>query len=513
MIFRDATVGTLGQAAVSNGLASFSSSTLPAGSYSITAIYSGDSFDAPSTSSVVLTKISVATTTTTLGAVPTSISYATPLTLTANVSPATATGTIAFTDTGGSTLGTAILGNGKATLTLGILAGGAHTMRAVYSGDPLDGASTSVAVQTTVTPNPTSTSLGLALASVPVGTPVIFNIKVASPLTSSPSGTVTVRSGGTTLASGTLTNSAPGVAYATLSASSTALGLGTFPITASYAGDLADAASETSAAPALSFTLLPIPVTLAFTMSATQIPAQAPVTLAAKMTAAGSTPTGSISFFQNGTLIAAVPVTLGGAASTVLKGLAIGGYKITASFTPTGLFGSATAAAQDLTVSPPISIALTPSSITGGPASTQTSTLVITPLFGFASTVQGTCQPSVSWVTCSIDPVPAISSAAPVSSTVHISIAANTLAANHPESSARSILLVLLVPVLVLGRRGRRRLPELAAVVIAVASLGYLTGCAEGGTFGNVPAGTHTVQIDVIAGGATFTTTLTVNVT
>ncbi len=514
--FRNTTTGssqTLGQSLIANGVATFTSTTLPVGSYTITAVYSGDTFNAPSTSPAITTQIILAPTTTTLAPLPASLLYAAPTTVTATVTPSTATGQITFTDTNGSSLGTALLTNGTATLILPTIPAGSHTLHAVYSGDPLDAPSTSAAVLATIAANPTTTTLILAQQSVVIGAPVTFNLRVTSALTTSPTGTVTIRSGAITLASGPLSNSAPGTAYATLSANSTTLGLGAFPLTASYSGDLGDAPSSTSA---LTITVLPIPTTLAFTISATQIPAQAPVTLAATITASGQTPIGAISFSQNNTLIATVPVTAAtsgtATASAILKGLAIGGYAITATFTPTGLFAPASALAQDLTVSPPISIALTPSAISEGPSSSQTSTLVVTPLFGFNSTVAATCQPSVTWVTCAIDSVPAITGSAAVSSLVHITVAANTLTASaHPTAPAAAILLLLL-PLLATPRT-RRRLPALALFLLTLTALASISGCAEGGTFGNVPAGTHTVGINVIAGGATFTTTLTVNVT
>jgi hypothetical protein len=54
--------------------------------------------------------------------------------LTANVTPATATGTVTFKD-GSSTLGSGNLTNGSASLTLSSLPAGQHTLTAAYSGD------------------------------------------------------------------------------------------------------------------------------------------------------------------------------------------------------------------------------------------------------------------------------------------------------------------------------------------------------------------------------------------
>lgn len=60
--------------------------------------------------------------------------YGTPVTFTATVSPAAATGTVTFRD-GGTAIGTGTLnGAGVATFTTTLLAVGAHTITAVYGG-------------------------------------------------------------------------------------------------------------------------------------------------------------------------------------------------------------------------------------------------------------------------------------------------------------------------------------------------------------------------------------------
>lgn len=507
VLFRDASTGTLGQTTFTNGTATFTLSSLPAGTYNITATYSGDTFDTPSTSAAVSTHITLAPTVLTLAPLPASVPYATPLALTATVSLISATGQITFADTNATPIGTAILTNGTAVLKLSTLTVGPHTLHAAYSGDPNNAPSTAAATLTVV-PDPTSTILTLALANVPVGNPIAFNVRVTTAPNPTAGGTITIRSGATTLASGPLVNSAAGLGYATLSVSSTTLGPGTFPMTAFYSGDPNDAPSNTSAT-SLNVTILPIPTSVALTLSATQIPAGAPITLSAAVTSAAQLPPGTVSFYQNAKLIATVPLTASATASTVLSGLAIGGYHITATYNPTGLFATSSTPEQDLTVSPPISIALTPSALSGGPASTHASTLIVTPLFGFSSSIQAQCQPSVTWITCTIDPVPSITSTAPVSSAVHIAIAANTLAASTTPTS--TVFLAVLLPLLALGKR--RHLPRLCVLLLTSALAATLIGCAEGGTFGNTPPGTHTVQINVIAGGATFATTLTVNVT
>jgi hypothetical protein len=71
-----------------------------------------------------------------------------------------------------------------------------------------------------------------------------------------------------------------------------------------------------------------------------------------------------------------------------------------------------------------------------------------------------------------------------------------------------TISLALLLPFL--ARRGRCRIPRLAALFLAAISL---TACAEGGNFLNVPPGVETVTVTITAAGRSIPTTLTVNIT
>ena len=84
----------------------------------------------------------ISTTTTTLSISPNPANVGQPVTLTAIVSPASATGTVSFYD-GATLLGTVALSNGTAILTLSSLTLGSHSLTAVYSGDASFSGSTS----------------------------------------------------------------------------------------------------------------------------------------------------------------------------------------------------------------------------------------------------------------------------------------------------------------------------------------------------------------------------------
>jgi hypothetical protein len=89
----------------------------------------------------------VKTTTVAIAAVPGAAAGA--FTLTASVSPETATGTVTFMD-GATSVGTATLAQGSGTLDVTGLAAGTHQLSAVYGGDAFFAASSSATVQETV---------------------------------------------------------------------------------------------------------------------------------------------------------------------------------------------------------------------------------------------------------------------------------------------------------------------------------------------------------------------------
>jgi hypothetical protein len=120
---------TLGTGTISSGIATYSTSALAAGSHSITASYGGNTDYNGSTSSVLAQAVNKANSTTALGSSANPSTYGSSVTLTATVTPATASGTVTFMD-GSATLGTGTLGNGIVTYSTSALAGGSHSITA-----------------------------------------------------------------------------------------------------------------------------------------------------------------------------------------------------------------------------------------------------------------------------------------------------------------------------------------------------------------------------------------------
>jgi hypothetical protein len=144
----------LGQVALSAGQAGIVALTLPVGSDSISAVYSGDSNYSAGTPAVLVETVNLASSQTSLMSSPNPSKSGQAVTFNATITAiapgkGTPTGTVTFYN-GSSTLDTASVGSGKATLKTSTLASGTYTITAVYSGDAHFSGSTSPALTQTV---------------------------------------------------------------------------------------------------------------------------------------------------------------------------------------------------------------------------------------------------------------------------------------------------------------------------------------------------------------------------
>lgn len=142
--------------AVGNGVATLSTNQLAVGSHSISAAYSGDAGNAPSTSSATPVGVNASNTSTALSVSPSQATVGQAVTLTATVAGFQPSGSVTFRD-GSATLGSATLSNGTASLTVGNLAAGSHSLSASYAGDVNNLVSSSATVATTIAGNTTDT--------------------------------------------------------------------------------------------------------------------------------------------------------------------------------------------------------------------------------------------------------------------------------------------------------------------------------------------------------------------
>ncbi|MEA2570731.1 MAG: large repetitive protein [Acidobacteriota bacterium] len=140
--------------AVAGGAAAYSTSSLTAGSHSITAQYLGDSTYAASVSPA--TSLSIRNiTTTTLGRTPNPARVGNNVVFTATVTPGSATGTVDLIE-GATTIASGAVTAGVATINVSILGVGSHSITAHYNGDAANAPSNSSAVIEAITGRPRS---------------------------------------------------------------------------------------------------------------------------------------------------------------------------------------------------------------------------------------------------------------------------------------------------------------------------------------------------------------------
>jgi hypothetical protein len=243
------TSDTNGQAISSGYTFTFSTKGITPGTYSLDAVYSGDSNLTGSSTPVTVTITAPqVSTSTALTLAPTTLTEGASATLTATVTPnvsgITPTGTVTFYS-GTDNLGHAALNSsGVASLTLAStgVAPGKYTVTANYGGDAYDYSSVSSGAPVTVQAA-TKTSLTAKPTTVSPGASVELTATVArSGATGTPTGKVSFELGD--YAFGTSTVGSNGVA--TLSFNTTNLTAGSYAINAVYSGDTLDATSTST---------------------------------------------------------------------------------------------------------------------------------------------------------------------------------------------------------------------------------------------------------------------------
>jgi hypothetical protein len=185
--FMDGSI-TLWTGTLSGGVASFSTSSLSVGNHHITAVYSGDSTYAGSTSTPVVENVKQDLTTTMLSSSLNPSHAGDPVTFTATVTAnapgsGTPSGTVTF-KTKKAVLGTVTLdSSGHASLTISNLPVGQTTVYAVYNGDPSFKTSTGSIAQQVLAPLiPLPGSMAVGTVTTPPGAHT--NIAIGGPSSS-----------------------------------------------------------------------------------------------------------------------------------------------------------------------------------------------------------------------------------------------------------------------------------------------------------------------------------------
>ncbi|HEY4008765.1 MAG TPA: Ig-like domain repeat protein, partial [Acidobacteriaceae bacterium] len=238
-----------------------------------------------------------------------------------NMNQGALTGAVTFTD-GVTTLCSNVnLSGESAACPASFSTVGQHTITASYSGDANNEAMSGT-MQQTVKQQAT-----IALALNPTETTVTNNVTLTATVTpSNGTGTITFYDGGTALPGATVALSG-----GTASFSTTQLAPGTHTLTAKYSGDASNAAGTSSAA-SVSIDQAATTTTLS-TTNANPTVGDA-VTLTAVVSGTdGFTPTGSVAFKDNGTLMPGSPATLNGSTATLtVNSLGPGNHEIVATY-------------------------------------------------------------------------------------------------------------------------------------------------------------------------------------
>jgi sugar lactone lactonase YvrE len=312
-----------------NAVATFTTTTLVAGTHTITATYVGDTNSLTAGSPAVSQVVNLWTTTTMLTSNTPTPTVGTALSLSVHVaitSAVAATGSVKLLD-GSTLLATLTLdGSGNATYSTSSLAPGSHGLVATFVGDTTNAGSSSAALSETVETITTGTVVTASANPGTAGTTIRFTATVTPASTNAtavaPSGTVTFTDGTTTLGTGQIAN---GVAVLDV----TTLTVGTHPIVATYAGstDFAGSASAT-----YSETVQLAATTVTLTSSANPSIAGKGITITAVVSGNGGVPTGTITFLDGGTTLGTATVNASGQASLSLGTLGSGTHSVTASY-------------------------------------------------------------------------------------------------------------------------------------------------------------------------------------
>jgi Bacterial Ig-like domain (group 3)/FG-GAP-like repeat len=426
-------------------------------------------------------------------------------TLTSTVSPNVPTGTVTFLSDG-TTLGSATISSGVASITTSTFTAGAHTIEAHYSGDTAHNLAVADA-----SVNVLDGGVKLGLTYSPMQPVTGQNTTLTATLTSDvssnvPTGTVTFLSDGTTLSSATVNNGVASITTTTLTA-------GAHTVEAQYSGDPLHDPVTTN----IPITVLDGGVQLALSFNPTQpiVGQSATLTVNLTSTVNADVPTGTVTFLSDGTTLGSSATVSNGVASITTTALTAGTHTIEAQYSGDALHDPATTDASVTVLAVAPGFTITPSGATnitvleGGSASLPMS---LTANGTFNGTVQFTCGGAPSGVTCTPSPANlTLNSGQTGNVTVNIS-AGSSVSSN---SSGDSILkgaggyVLTLAVLILLPLRRRQRLFMVLAFTALLGAAGMISGCGSGGS---KTVNQSTLTITAVSGSISQTQTISLSV-
>jgi len=321
---------SLGTVTLGNGSASISVRAAGSGAHSITASYSGDSQYQSSVSAALSETVNLNATATSVSASPNPSLQGQPVTLTATISPASATGRIQFI-AAGSPIGTVPVSGGTAQLAFTSGAAGAY-INANYSGDAAYAASSGTTIAQVL--RTTATSLGASPNPATFGQTVNLSGTVSAVAAT---GTVQIMDGSAVIGSTTVSGGNFALSTATLTA-------GAHSLRAAYLGDSLYASSTSTA---ISETVNK--ATAGATLSSSLNPSAVGQAVIFTAHVAPSAATGSVSFYDGSTMLGTGTLS-GGVASFSTSSLARGTHSIKAVYSGDANVNGATSTVLSQTV-------------------------------------------------------------------------------------------------------------------------------------------------------------------
>jgi hypothetical protein len=541
VIFKNGTT-VIGSAILASGgglssTATLTTSALPAGTDSITAVYAATQNFSGSASAALSQVVNASGTAATVASSLSPASAGQSVTLTATLSSSTAapTGSVVFMN-GGTAIGSATLAStgsltSMATLTTSALPVGSDSITAVYAATPSFGAATSPVLIQVVNLAGSTTTAGSSASPSSFGQAVTLTATVSGSY-AAPTGSVTFTYGGSMIGTATLSSAGGLSSTATLIASN--LPVGSDPITATYVPTGSFSASSVSLTQVVNGLLS----TATLTASPNPAAAGQTVTLTASVTGSSAVPGGTVSFFSGSTLLGSASLNASGIAAYTTSSLAAGGDTLTAVYSGSAIYTGSTSPAVSETIqalSQNFTMTLANPNITVQTQNNSTSSVTLTSQNGYADTLNLSCANLPTYITCVLTPSAATLVA---NGTTAVSLYIDTdsvlgYARNGSgplgNGSSPLNLALMLSPMglfagilaFPMGRSRRRtRLYLLILFLAAIPMTLAFSGCGNPAATPNVtppsaPAGTYTIPITATgaSSGTSHTVQLTLTVT
>jgi hypothetical protein len=410
--------------ALSNGVATLTTTSLGAHTHSITAVYGGSTAHIGSTSAAFSQVVNGLATSTSVASSLNPATYGMAVTFTATVSSANSTpgGTVTFY-ADGSSIGTGALSGGVATLTVNTLAIGPRSITASFPADDVYAGSASAALTQNITVASSNIALTTSASTSPYGSSVTFTATVSA-AGATPGGSVIFKDGAVVI--GTVTLNSGVAAYST-----STLSVGTHAITAVYGGDSHFAGATSSA---VTETIQKLTPTLAVTSSVNPSVTGQIVTFTLTASGAMGAPTGSVTFLDGATALGTATLSSGSATLSVSLPATGSAHSITASYADDSSYNAGTSPAISQTVnaaSTTTTVTASSNPALAGSSVTFTATVAVT------SPGQGTATGNITFYDGGVAiGTAALSAGAASFSTSSLSVGPHSITASFAGSAA-----------------------------------------------------------------------------